>query len=70
MSTEPDFAAEMRLPAGMACSDCVNGPRCDALFGAVRRGFTSCDFYPSRFVQATVWVTGHARQETREGVNK
>ncbi len=46
---EPDYHAEMRLPEGKTCADCVHGPRCDGLFGAVRRGFTSCDFWPSRF---------------------
>lgn len=46
---ERDYSAEMRLPAGKTCADCRNGKTCDALFGAVRRGFTSCDFWPSRF---------------------
>ena len=46
---EPDYAAEQKLPEGTTCGDCVHGKRCDALFGAVRRGFTSCDFWPSRF---------------------
>lgn len=41
--------ASMNLPAGKTCADCFHGKHCDALFGAVRRGFTSCDFYPSRF---------------------
>lgn len=46
---EPDYAAERKLPPGKTCADCAHGPRCDGLFGAVRRGFTSCDFWPSRF---------------------
>jgi hypothetical protein len=50
--TEPNYAAEMKLPAGITCADCQHGHRCDALFGAVRRAFTSCDFWPSRFVPA------------------
>lgn len=45
---EPNYAAEMRLPAGVTCAHCTNGSRCDALFGAVRKAFTSCDFWPSR----------------------
>jgi len=49
MSKEPDYRAEMRLPAGKTCADCRNGEHCNALFGAVRRRFTSCDFWPSRF---------------------
>lgn len=48
--TEPDYAAERRLPIGATCADCRNGRRCDSLFGAVRKAFTSCDFWPSRFV--------------------
>jgi hypothetical protein len=51
MSTEPNYHAEMQLPPGKTCADCRNGPRCNALFGAVRKGFQSCDFYPSRFVE-------------------
>lgn len=46
---EPDYAAERRLPEGKTCADCAHGPRCNALFGAVRRGFTSCDWWPSKF---------------------
>lgn len=44
-----NYNADMRLPEGRTCADCVNGTTCDALFGAVRRKFTSCDFWPSRF---------------------
>jgi hypothetical protein len=50
---EPNYAAERRLPDGVSCADCRHGARCDGLFGAVRQGFTSCDFWPSRFVPAT-----------------
>jgi len=46
---EPDYAAEMKLPPGKTCADCRNGPACDKLFGAVRRGFTSCDWWPRRY---------------------
>jgi hypothetical protein len=46
---EPDYAAERRLPDGITCADCRHGQRCDGLFGAVRRQFTSCDFWPSRY---------------------
>lgn len=49
VASEPDYAAEMRLPAGVTCADCQHGRRCDALFSAVRMRFTSCDFWPSRF---------------------
>lgn len=49
MKPEPDYHAERRLAPGLTCADCRHGPRCDALFGAVRRAFTSCDFWPSRF---------------------
>lgn len=47
---EPDYAAEMRLPEGKTCADCFHGPRCDGLFGALKRGFTSCDFWPRRYI--------------------
>jgi hypothetical protein len=46
---EPNYEMERRLPAGITCAACRHGSRCDGLFGAVRRGFTSCDFWPSRF---------------------
>lgn len=49
VTKEPDYAAAMKLPPGLTCAACVHGPRCNAFFGAVREGFTSCDFYPSRF---------------------
>jgi hypothetical protein len=49
IAREPDYAAERRLPDGVTCAACVHAPRCDALFGAVRRAFTSCDFSPSRY---------------------
>lgn len=49
--SEPNYAAEMRLPAGKTCADCHHGERCDGLFGAIRRGFTSCDFWPSKFLE-------------------
>lgn len=50
---EPNYEAERKLPAGLTCADCRHGARCDALFGAIRRGFTSCDFWPSRFAALT-----------------
>lgn len=47
---EPNYDAEMRLPEGKTCADCKHGPLCDGLFAAVRRAFTSCDFWPSRYI--------------------
>ena len=49
IAAEPDYAGERRLPSGLTCADCNHAARCDGLFGAVRKGFTSCDFWPSRF---------------------
>lgn len=46
---ESDYAAERRLPSGKTCAAFVHGQRCDGLFGAVRKAFTSCDFWPSRY---------------------
>lgn len=48
--TEPNYSAEMKLPPGKTCADCRSGETCDKLFGAVRRRFTTCDYWPSRFV--------------------
>lgn len=47
--SDPDYQAERLLPSGKTCADCRHGARCDGLFGAIRKGFTSCDFWPSRF---------------------
>lgn len=46
---EPDYVAERKLPDGKTCADCQHGNICDGLFGAVSKGFRSCDFWPSRF---------------------
>lgn len=48
MATEPDYDAEMRLPAGKTCDDCVHSRRCFA-FGFSEAGRTSCDFWPNKF---------------------
>jgi hypothetical protein len=56
---EPNYVAERQLPRGMTCAACVHGSRCDGLFGAVRKAFTSCDFWPSRFqARAAMQETG------------
>jgi hypothetical protein len=49
VGVEPDYDAERKLPSGKTCADCQHGKICNRLFGAVRHGFTSCDFWPSRF---------------------
>lgn len=46
------YSAQRKLPDGATCADCQHQNRCDGLFGAVRHGFTSCDFWPSRFRKA------------------
>ncbi len=51
---EPNYAVEMKLPTGATCADCRHGARCDGLFGAVRKAFTSCDFWPSKFEPAAL----------------
>lgn len=58
MAGEPDYAVDRRLPTGITCADCSHGKRCDGLFGDVRKQFTSCDFWPSRF--APVQLDGKA----------
>lgn len=50
---EIDHAAEMRLPAGKTCGDCVHCYRCCTIFGHVPSD-TSCDWHPSRFRQNEV----------------
>lgn len=47
-ANEPDYDAEMRLPEGVRCDDCVHAQRCFG-FGFSATGRTSCDFWPSRF---------------------
>ncbi len=54
--TEPDYDAEMRLPVGKTCDDCVHSRRCFG-FGFSEAGRTSCDFWPTRF---------RARQQVEE----
>lgn len=46
--SEPDYDAEMRLPAGVTCDVCQHAPRCFG-FGYSTPGRTSCDFWPSRY---------------------
>jgi hypothetical protein len=48
LRSEPDYDAEMKLPAGITCDDCIHARRC---FGFVfsKSGNSSCDFWPSRF---------------------
>lgn len=48
---EPDYQAEMQLPAGKTCGDCVHCSRCCAMFGHVPED-TYCDWWPSRYREA------------------
>jgi hypothetical protein len=45
---EPDYATEMKLPAGRTCGDCTNAARCIA-FGCTTATADSCDWWPNRF---------------------
>jgi hypothetical protein len=45
---EPDYDADMRLPEGKTCDDCVHAARCFG-FGFSKSGATSCDFWPRRY---------------------
>lgn len=47
---EPDYVAEMRLPDGKTCDECVHARRCFGL-GFSTPGNTSCDFWPRRYVE-------------------
>lgn len=62
---EPDYDAEMRLPAGKTCGDCVLYRRCKAFFGCPATN-TSCDWHPCRFKERGLPVVS---SEPREGVN-
>lgn len=42
---------DMLLPTGKTCADCAHIARCTML-GCTSRSATSCDFAPSRFVEA------------------
>ena len=46
---EPDYDAEMKLPAGKTCGDCFHIRRCLGLGYTSAEANTSCDFWPSRF---------------------
>lgn len=48
---EPDYDAEMALPAGKTCGDCAYCDRCCAMFGH-KPTDTKCDFWPSRYREA------------------
>ena len=57
---EPDYDAEMRLPAGVTCDDCAHAKRCFGL-GFSAPGRASCDFWPSRYrapVRSAATITG------------
>ena len=45
---EPDYDAEMRLPAGASCDSCSHSRRCFGL-GFSEPGRNSCDFHPNRY---------------------
>lgn len=48
MPPEPDYDAEMQLPPGKTCVDCIHFRRCNLIFGHVATD-TRCDWHPSRF---------------------
>jgi len=45
---EPDYDAEMKLPDGKTCDNCVHARRCFGM-GFSTTGRTSCDFWPNKF---------------------
>ena len=46
---EPDYDAEMCLPEGKTCGDCIHLARCRGMGFTSSADNTSCDFWPSRF---------------------
>lgn len=45
---EPNYDAEMKLPAGKTCGDCANCRHCTGMYG-IKPTDTSCDFWPGRY---------------------
>ena len=60
---EIDYRAEMALPAGKTCGDCVHTRRCVSMFGHTPAD-TSCDFHPSRYRER---APSDAERERLEG---
>lgn len=50
---EPDYDAEMMLPPGKTCGDCIFCRHCCAIYGHVPAD-TKCDFWPSRYKEHPV----------------
>ena len=46
---DPDYDAEMKLPAGKTCGDCFHINRCLGIGYISSAANTSCDFLPSRY---------------------
>lgn len=46
---EPDYHAEMRLPPGKTCGDCVHLSRCIGFGFTSSAENVSCDFWPRRY---------------------
>ena len=47
--SEPDYAAEMKLPAGKICDDCRHAEAGCFKMGFTTPGRTSCDFWPNHY---------------------
>lgn len=62
MSTEHEA---MKLPPNMTCADCAFFRWCKGMVGATV-DWTSCDWYPRRFVQGPATVKSPARISTNE----
>lgn len=45
---EPDYEADMKLPAGRTCADCFASKFCIGI-GCTKEESTSCDYWPNRF---------------------
>lgn len=59
-AVERDYDAEMALPEGKTCGDCIHCRRCCLIFGHVPED-TRCDWAPSRFSP-----TPQAKEETHD----
>lgn len=64
--TTMEYDEQMRLPDGKTCADCINGPNCDAAFGACHNTFKSCVFWPSRYREIN--AQAHPSRINRSGI--
>ena len=63
MSAYPDYPAEMALPPGKTCADCVHVRWCVRVQCCTTPERTSCDFHPNKFRERTMNVAEKLARE-------